>query len=335
MHIRSNRLSAVAVAALVATLFQSGDVVAQSSVIRYGVDTDRNINALAQVVAEREGFFAREGVKLEPVRFLSTGDRPSDRDAMMASRSKFDMTRVQTTLLIEEGLKGSNFVAIAGVVNNPAYFMVARPEIKTFADLKGRSLAVTIPIDGITMTARKMLAMHGLKEGDVEIKDIGGSGPRVACLKSGQCAAASLSQPSVFEALDAGFHALAMHREVGSLLYVVDIVDRDWAVAHSDAVTKYVRATAAAFRFIHDPRNRDAVLKAAMAHTGQPERRAREMLDYYWEPKNEVLPQQGEIDVKGLGAMIGLLGEYGLIQTPLPAPERFIDLRYLKAAGVP
>ncbi len=335
MNAQPYRSALIGLIVLIALVLDRGGAAAQPVVLRYGVDTEHNINALAQVVAEREGFFAREGIKLELVHFLATGDRPTDRSAMMSARSMFDMTRVQTTLLIEEVLQGANFVAIAGVVNNPAYFLVARPEIKTFADLKGKSLAVTIPSDGITMTARKMLAMHGLKDADVEIKDIGGSGPRVACLKSGQCAAASLSQPSVFEALDAGFHALGMHIETGSFLYVVDIVDRSWAAAHSDIVTGYVRATAAAFRFIHDPRNRDEVVKAAMEQTGQPENRARQMLDYYWDPGHDVLPRQGEIDLNKLQAMIALLGQNGIVKAPLPAPERFVDTRYLKEAGVP
>jgi ABC-type nitrate/sulfonate/bicarbonate transport system substrate-binding protein len=320
--------------ALIGCVLCVGAATAQPAVLRYGVDTERNLNALAQVVAEREGFFAREGIKLELVHFAATGDRPNDRAAMMAARDKFDMTRVQSSLLIEEGVKGSNFVAIAGVVNNPAYFLVVRPEIKTFADLKGKSLAVTIPSDGITMTAKKLLAMHGLRPGDVEIKDIGGSGPRVACLKSGACAAASLSQPPVFEALDAGFHTLAMQREAGSLVYVVDVVDRDWAAAHREIVTKYVRATAAAFHFIHDPANREAVLKAAMQQTGQSENRAREMLDYISDEKNNALPRAGEIDRAGLGAMIALLGEFGILKAPLPMPERFVDVTYLEAAGV-
>jgi hypothetical protein len=46
------------------------------------------------------------------------------------------------------------------------------------------------------------------------------------------------------------------------------------------------------------------------------------------------LPRQGEIDMNGLQAMIALLGQYGFFQTPLPAAERFVDLRYAKMAGV-
>jgi ABC-type nitrate/sulfonate/bicarbonate transport system substrate-binding protein len=324
-------------AMLTATLASSGTAAAQQTyTLRYAVDTERNINALAQTVAERRGFFTREGINLQPVRFVATGDRPTDRTALVASRDSFDMARMQLSVLMEpEGrFKGTNYVAVSAVVNNPAYFLVARPEIRTFADLKGKVLTEPSPTDPITLTARKLMDMHGLKDGDVEIKTIAGSQPRVDCIKSGACAAASLSQPSVFAAFDAGFHTLAMHIEAGPLLYVVDIVDRSWAETHGETIVRYIRATAAAMRFIQDPRNADEVLKAAMEITHQPEGRAREMMAYFADPKHDVLPKQGEIDVAGVKATIALFGQYGILKAPLPLPERYVDLRFAQMAGV-
>lgn len=333
---RRHRSATIGLLAALGVAVGYGDIAAAQApyTLRYGVDTERNINALSQVVAERQGFLAREGIKLQPVRFLSGADRAGNRSAMVANRENFDMTRGQAPFLIEEVLKGSNYVAVAAVVNNPVYFMVARPDIKTFADLKGKNLVEPSAIDPITLTARKLMEMHGLADGDVEMKYIGGSEPRVACMRSGACAAGSLSQPAVFAAFDAGFHTLAMHIETGPLLYVVEIVDRSWAQAHSDVVVRYLRATAAATRFIHDPRNRDEVVKAAMELTAQPESRAREMLSYVWDDKNHVLPRQGEIDMDALKAMIALHGRYGILKNPLPAPERFVDLRYAEMAGI-
>jgi hypothetical protein len=60
--------------------------------IRYGVDTERNINTLSQVIAERQGFLAREGITLDPVRFLTGTVRSSNRYAMVAARENIDMT---------------------------------------------------------------------------------------------------------------------------------------------------------------------------------------------------------------------------------------------------
>ncbi len=272
-------------------LADGGTVAAQATYpLRYAVDTERNLNELSQRVAVRQGFFAREGIDLQLHRFVATGDRPADRSALVAARDSFDIARMQLSVLMEpQGrFRGMNYVAVAAVVNNPVYFLVARPEIKTFADLKGKKLTLPSATDPISLTAHRLMEMHGLKDGDVEIKDIAGSQPRVACLKSGDCAAASLAQPSVFAAFEAGA----------------------------------------------DPRNREEVVKAAMEVTAQPENRAREMLSYFWDAKNDVLPQQGEIDLGRVNAMIGLFGRYGILKTPLPAPERFVDLRYLKMAGI-
>jgi len=255
---------------------------------------------------------------------------------MIASRDTFDMARMQLSVLMEpEGrFKGMSYVAVSAVVNNPAYFMVAGPDIKAFADLKGKVLTEPSEADPITLTARKLMQMHGLEEKEVAIRYISGSQPRVDCLKSGMCAAASLSQPSVFAAFDAGFHTLAMHIETGPLLYVVDIVDRSWAEAHSDVVLRYIRATASAMRFIRDRKNEDAVVRAAMEITRQPEDRAREILSYFWDSRNDVLPQQGEIDVSKLKATTALLAQYGILKDPTAASERFVDLRYAKMAGI-
>jgi hypothetical protein len=47
-----------------------------------------------------------------------------------------------------------------------------------------------------------------------------------------------------------------------------------------------------------------------------------------------VVPKQGEIDVKGFGQVIQIMVEAGELKPPSPPPERFIDLQYLKAAGL-
>jgi len=47
-----------------------------------------------------------------------------------------------------------------------------------------------------------------------------------------------------------------------------------------------------------------------------------------------VMPKQAEIDLKGLSQVIAFMTEGGAIKPPLPGPERFVDLRYLRAAGL-
>ncbi len=54
----------------------------------------------------------------------------------------------------------------------------------------------------------------------------------------------------------------------------------------------------------------------------------------FFEPERGVLPKQGEIDLAGLAQVIALMGEAGVLKAPLPSPERFVDLQYLRAAGL-
>jgi hypothetical protein len=83
-----------------------------------------------------------------------------------------------------------------------------------------------------------------------------------------------------------------------------------------------------------DPANRAEVITAIVQLTGSSEDIARATLALYFEPDKGVLPKQAEIDVKGLAQLIDFMGEGGAIRRPLPAPETFVDLQYLRLAGV-
>lgn len=61
---------------------------------------------------------------------------------------------------------------------------------------------------------------------------------------------------------------------------------------------------------------------------------AEQTLKLFFEPERHVLPHQAEINLKGLAQVIAFMGEAGTIKEPLPASERFVDLQYLRLAGI-
>src|ERR1700741_942336 len=149
-----SRLAAI-IGFVAGAIAHSGPPAAQAPVtLRYAVDTERNINELSQRVAERQGFFAREGIKLEIHRFVTTANRERDRTSLVGARDTFDMARMQLSALMEPKgrFRDRTSVAVEAVVNTPAYFLVARPEIKSFADLKGKTLTLPSPNDPISLT---------------------------------------------------------------------------------------------------------------------------------------------------------------------------------------
>ena len=95
-----------------------------------------------------------------------------------------------------------------------------------------------------------------------------------------------------------------------------------------------MRGLGAALKFIRDPVNRKTIVKIIVEATDSSSEIAEQTLKLFFEPERNVLPKQAEINLKGLAQVIAFMGEADTIKKPLPEPERFVDLQYLKAAGI-
>ena len=316
-------------------LLAAGHCAAQPSPIRlrYGqtLSAVRSIFSLPVTVAQREGFFLREGLDFQLVVPIPGG---ADKMIDALHDDTVDITHVATPFLIRAALAGSDAVAIAAEFNNPIYSVVAAPDIKTYADLKGRLLGLADEAGSITVSTRKLLKAHGIEAKDFRFRTIDGTPSRFNCLTRGECAAVPLGQPQDLLALGQGYRLLGSSLEVvPDFVYTVTAVRRSWAATHRDALLRYVRALAASFAFIRDPARRKEVIQAIVQSNNVGADIAARVLALYFEPERRVLPQSGEIDMKGFAEVIAFMGEAGLLKAPLPAAGRFVDLQYLRDSG--
>jgi ABC-type nitrate/sulfonate/bicarbonate transport system substrate-binding protein len=327
---------AAVIAAVLASL--AAPAAAQSAAtqpvtLRFGQipSTVRAVSSVYLYIAERKGFLAREGIRLE---FIPI-EGGTDKMVAALDQGTVDVAHTATPYLIQAALAGSDTVAIAGEVANPVYSLIVRPEITSYADLKGKQLGLSLPIDTISISTRKLLAQNGLSSAEYTVKELVGTPVRFACLKSGECAGVPLGQPNDLEAIGQGYRRLGFSTEaVSALQFQVIAVRRAFAAANRDTVVHLVRALADAFRFIRDPANRDEVITTMAERTGSSAQIARDTLALYFEPEKGVLPRAAEIDLKGLDQVIAFMGEGGALNAPLPVAARFVDLQYLRAAGV-
>jgi ABC-type nitrate/sulfonate/bicarbonate transport system substrate-binding protein len=318
---------------VLAALLFAVPAAAQPTVLHYGqaFSAVRSIYSLPIFVADRQGFFAREGLAFGNILIPGGGEN------MIAALADgtVDITHVATPFLIKSDLAGSDAVAIAAEFDNPIYSLLARPDIHTYADLKGRVLGLADEVGTIAYSTWKLLAANGIKPQDVQVKPVSGTPQRLACLQRGACDAVPLGQPEDFVALSEGYRLLGFSNEaVPSFVYTVTAARRPWAAAHKDVVVSYLRALASSFRFIRDPQNRDAVVKIIVDTEAVSEASARATLHLYFEPDRKVLPKEGEIDLDGVRQVIAFMAEQGTLHPPLPPPGRFVDSSYLQAAGV-
>ncbi len=257
---------------------------------------------------------------------------------MMAAldRGAVDITRTASFFLIDTALKGSEGVAIASETATPIYSRIVKPEIKTFADLKSKVVGLTNAVSTISVSMRKLLALNGgLRDADYRVIEFVGTPERSECLRKGPCAGVPLGQPEDFLLLKQGYRRLGISNDaVPNFQFIVSAARRSWAEANKDTVVRYIRGLGAVFRFMRAPANRDEVVKTIQDTTGSSEEIARETLKLYFEPDRGVFPKQGELDPKGLGQVIQFMAETGDLKPPLPPAERFVDLQYLRAAGL-
>jgi ABC-type nitrate/sulfonate/bicarbonate transport system substrate-binding protein len=294
--------------------------------------TIKSIGAVPYAIADKQGFFTREHLTVQLVPLQGGTDQMVKR----LEAGDVEISSTATPYFIQAVAEGrSNAAAVAAENANPIYSLIAKPEIKSFADLKGRTIGLSLDIDTISISTRKLLRLHGLKDSDYRVKNLVGTPVRLECLKRGDCDAVPLGQPEDFVAVDEGFRRLGLSTDaVRHFEFKLLIVRPDWAKQNRAALIGFLRGFAASLKYFRDPAHRDDVVKTIVATTGVTDKIARETLSLYFQPDRGVIPRAGEIDLKGLAQVIAFMGEAGVLKAPLPKPERFVDRSYLRAAGV-
>ena len=300
---------------------------------RYGQNAagTGGLSSLPLNVALRKDYFRREGIDLVVVPI------PGGTDRIVAALDKgeIDAGKNATPYLIQAVLKGSDAVAFMSQTANPVYSLIVRREIRSFNDLKGKTLGLSTPGDTITLSTVRLLAANGLKITDYTAKPVVGTPARFDCLKSGECAAVPMGQPEDLGAIAQGFPRLAFTNEaVADLIFNVDMVRRAWAAQNKDTVVRFVRAMSATYAYMNNPNNRGEIV-GIVRDTGKlSDTVAQQIFAPFLEIGKNVLPRKGEIDIGAFNRVLALMGEVGAIPKPVPQAERFIDLQYLKAAGI-
>ena len=167
---------------------------AETLKLRYGqaYSSAHSIFSLPVAVADQEGLFAREGLKVDIIVPI-----PGGCDKMIAASYEewVDLTHVATPFLIRTALAGFDAVAIAAEFKNPVYSLIANSSIDSFAELKGKTLGLADEAGSISISMRKLLAIQGVQAGEFGAKVIEGKPARWACLRRGECDAVVLGQP--------------------------------------------------------------------------------------------------------------------------------------------
>jgi len=293
--------------------------------VNYGTIT---ISALhwPYLIAEQEGMLQKEGIEIKRV---LGGTTTATSQALVAGST--DFAQMNLVQLLSANSAGADLIAVAGDTLVPIYALVVHPSIKSYADLKGRRLAVAGPTDPLNFILARMLAANGLAPGDYEMLGLGGTPTRLAAVEKGGVAGALVNQPSDFKAIASGLRLLGYSSDyVDNFQYTVTGMRRDWAQANRPLTVRFLRAFARACEFFYEPKNKEAVLRALIEKAKAERDEAEKTYTLFINTKKSI-PRDGAVDIKGARIVAESWKEFGL-QKPPPPVDSVIDMSYLQEA---
>jgi ABC-type nitrate/sulfonate/bicarbonate transport system substrate-binding protein len=273
-------------------------------------------------VAEQEGFFAREKIKVDSL-YVS----PANITGSLIGGA-FDIALVPAYQLVLSVQKGAGLVAVGQGLDPAPYFLMAPASIKTFADLKGKTIAAATPGDVYTYVLKDVLRKGGI-DPDKDVTFIYGnnSNQRMAALLNGAISAGLQLPPETGMLAERGFHSLAFFPDYYKRLTLsLTAVRRDWVAKNADHLRAYLRAIAAANVWLDDPANRQEAIAILMKNTQTSEKAATEAYQVFVRQIGNY-PKDACIQPEGMEVLIAKLEQSGDVHGNPPV-SKFIDRQW-------
>lgn len=209
-------------------------------------------------VAKELGLFEKNGINVE---LTTTPNSAFQFEQLSLGAFDIGMTAFDNVVAYRHGQGPANlagakdFHAIMGATQIELSFVVA-PHIKSYADLRGKSIALDALATGFAFVLYEMLARQGLSQDDVELVAVGATPQRWQSVKSGEHVGTLTIEPFTSVARAAGFAALdtssnVVHAYQGGIV----VASQNWAQQNQQKVKAYLNAYLSALEWTLDSAN--------------------------------------------------------------------------------
>jgi ABC-type nitrate/sulfonate/bicarbonate transport system substrate-binding protein len=207
---RIGRQVAVTVSTIVLLLSLAGycnPVFGQTEKVRIGMPSF-SLSFIAPQVGYAKGFFREEGIDAEIIRIATNV-------GVVAVTTKEIGYTTAVGAGLRSGVRGLPIKVVTYFNGRPLHVVVAKPEIKSVAELRRKVIGFAGYGDSTEFMLRAILRQAGLElEKDVQAFQVSGSGQRLQALLSGKLDAAIVPPPFNFEAESKGFIRLMSAADV-------------------------------------------------------------------------------------------------------------------------
>lgn len=283
-------------------------------------------------VAMDKGLFAKQGLDIK--QDITKGSVAEIKN-IMAGKYQIGSTSFDNSIAYTEGqadVKIDNYdiVGVAGV-HSGMNSIVVRPEIKSYADLKGKVAASDALNSGYGVMLFAILEKQGLKLNRDYTAIAVGSGPkRLAAMEAGKAQVAALSAPEDIKAKRMGYNILgdavtALGRPYQGSAYVVR---RSWAKDHEKEVVAFIRAIISANDLIFT--NKAEAISVLKSHVkGLSDDEGNVVYAALTNGKGG-LNRKADLNIEGVKTLLDLRNKS--LGSNLHDPNKYIDMSYYEKA---
>ncbi len=181
--------------------------------------------------AQRQGFFEANGVSVQLTYTPSSGFLIA---SLFDGRQDVALALMDNLIAYQEGQgevkipEPPDLVAILGG-DGGFLSVVAAPGVKSFADLKGKTLSVDAPTTGAAFVLRELVAKNGLADNEVSYVRAGATSNRIPSSSPASTMRRLLRTPFELLAQNRGYRVLASADMLGSYQGTAGFVRRSWA----------------------------------------------------------------------------------------------------------
>jgi len=281
-------------------------------------------------VGQQKGFFERNGIT---VTLQPTPNSVAQMTGLAEGRFDIAITAFDNIVAYVEGQGEapigvqSEFFAFMGSDSGFLSLVVA-PDVKKFADLKGKTLSVDARTTGYAFVLFDVLKRNGLAEDDYKIEKVGGMAQRWDALRDRKQAGTLLSAPFNILASEQHFNQLTQATKViGPYQGNVAATRRSWARENRTKVIAFIRSYAQAIDWLYDKANHDEAITILLNNVQMSPGIAERTYDELLDPKDGFF-RKARVNTEGLRTVLALRSRYADAKKKLFDPLKYYDPSY-------
>jgi NitT/TauT family transport system substrate-binding protein len=280
-----------------------------------------NTSVFCLIIAQKEGYLKEEGIDAQ----------------LLSIRGEI---AIRTTLAGEVDLFTNAGSALAAAVRSvpvkivtvfqdkPGWDLIAQPEIKSVAQLRGKNIAIMSPEGSLAVVAREILRKNGIDPAkDVNLVVMGGDEVRFPALQTKSIQATLFNSGMSLKAQKEGFTKLAAASDYANLIEGGLATSNDRIKQNPEKIFRFIRASLKGINFFVSKREPAIKYMTEALRLKDPE-----LINAIYDIQSKLVLRDGFTDDKALQSMIDSMKNTTKVQREIKVADVF-DLTFVKKAN--